>query len=167
MVSLSTFNWQSVTRIRQYPLSSNIVMLVTVAVVVATHNLALGVFCGVLLASVFFANKIGHFMAVNSQLDEARQCRTYTVTGQVFFASSHAFIQSFDFSKNVPRIIIDVQHAHFWDVTAVAALDKVVFKLRKQGSVVEVIGLNAASATIVDRFGEYHKTSKVDDVVLH
>ena len=110
-------------------------MLVTVAVV-ATHNLALWVSCGMLLASVFFA-------------------------------SSHAFIQSFDFSKNVPRIIIDVQHAHFWDVTAVAALDKVVFKLRKQGSVVEVIGLNAASATIVDRFGEYHKTSTVDDVVLH
>ncbi|TEU25039.1 SulP family inorganic anion transporter [Alkanindiges illinoisensis] len=167
IVSLSTFNWQSVTRIRQYPLSSNIVMLVTVAVVVATHNLALGVFCGVLLASVFFANKIGHFMAVSSQLDETGQCRTYTVTGQVFFASSHAFIQSFDFSENVPRIIIDVQHAHFWDVTAVAALDKVVFKLRKQGSVVEVIGLNAASATIVDRFGEHHKTSTVDDVVLH
>lgn len=167
MVSISTFNWQSIACIRQYPLSSNIVMLVTVAVVVATHNLALGVFSGVLLASVFFANKIGHFMAVHSQLDASNECRTYTVTGQVFFASSHSFVQSFDFNENLPCIIIDVQQAHFWDVTAVAALDKVVFKLRKQGSVVDVIGLNEASATIVDRFGEHHKTDKVDDVILH
>lgn len=167
MVSISTFNWQSVSRMRHYPLSSNIVMLVTVAVVVATHNLALGVLSGVLLASLFFANKIGHFMAVSSQLDATGQCRTYSVTGQVFFASSYAFVQSFALNENVARIRIDVQQAHFWDVTAVAALDKVVFKLRKQGSVVEVIGLNAASATMVDRFGEHHKTDKVDDVILH
>ena len=167
MVSISTFNWQSVFKIRHFPLSSNIVMLVTVAVVVATHNLALGVFCGVLLAALFFANKIGHFMAVQSQLDAVQKRRTYTVTGQVFFASSHEFFNQFDFSELIETVVIDLQHAHFWDITAVAALDKVVFKWRKQGVLVEVIGLNEASSTIVDRFGEHHKTDQVPDVLHH
>ncbi len=167
MVSISTFNWQSVFKIRHFPLSSNIVMLVTVAVVVATHNLALGVFCGVLLAALFFANKIGHFMSVQSSLDATQKVRTYQVTGQVFFASSQNFFNHFDFSQPIERVIIDLQHAHFWDITAVAALDKVVFKWRKQGVVVDVIGLNEASATIVDRFGEHHKTDKVQDVLNH
>ena len=167
MVSISTFNWQSVFKIRQFPLSSNIVMLVTVAVVVATHNLALGVFCGVLLAALFFANKIGHFMSVQSSLDATQKVRTYQVTGQVFFASSQNFFNYFDFSQPIERVIIDLQHAHFWDITAVAALDKVVFKWRKQSVLVEVIGLNEASATIVDRFGEHHKTDKVPDVMTH
>ena len=167
MVSISTFNWQSVFNIRRYPLSSNIVMVVTVAVVVATHNLALGVFCGVLLAALFFANKIGHFMSVQSQLDLSQKIRTYTVTGQVFFASSHEFFNQFDFTDSVEKVVIDLQHAHFWDITAVASLDKVVFKWRKQGVIVEVIGLNQASATIVDRFGEHHKTDKVPDVLSH
>ena len=167
MVSISTFNWQSVFKIRHFPLSSNIVMLVTVAVVVATHNLALGVFCGVLLAALFFANKIGHFMSVQSSLDATQKMRTYQVTGQVFFASSQNFFNYFDFLEPVERVIIDLQHAHFWDITAVAALDKVVFKWRKQGVLVDVIGLNEASATIVDRFGEHHKTDKVSDVMTH
>ena len=167
MVSVSTFNWQSVFNIRHYPLSSNIVMLVTVAVVVSTHNLALGVFCGVLLAALFFANKISHFMSVQSDLDRTQKIRTYEVTGQVFFASSHDFFNQFDFLEPIEQVVIDLQHAHFWDVTAVAALDKVVFKWRKQGVLVDVIGLNQASTTIVDRFGEHHKTDKVQDVMSH
>lgn len=167
MVSISTFNWQSVWHLRDYPLSSSIVMLVTVAVVVATHNLALGVFCGVLLAALFFANKISHFMVVQSDFNPDTQTRTYTVTGQVFFASSERFVTAFDFADEVASVVIDVQHAHFWDITAVAALDKVVLKWRKQGTAVEVIGLNAASTTLVDRFAQHPKAVPNKDVLLH
>ena len=167
MVSISTFNWQSVWHIRDYPLSSSIVMLVTVAVVVATHNLALGVFCGVLLAALFFANKISHFMDVQADFNPDTQTRTYTVTGQVFFASSERFVTAFDFADEVASVVIDVQHAHFWDITAVAALDKVVLKWRKQGIAVEVIGLNAASTTLVDRFAQHPKAAPDKDVLLH
>lgn len=167
MVSISTFNWQSVWHIRDYPLSSSIVMLVTVAVVVATHNLALGVFCGVLLAALFFANKISHFMDVQADLNPDTQTRTYTVTGQVFFASSERFVTAFDFADEVASVVIDVQHAHFWDITAVAALDNVVLKWRKQGTAVEVIGLNAASTTLVDRFAQHPKAAPDKDVLLH
>jgi SulP family sulfate permease len=167
MVSISTFNWQSVWHIRDYPLSSSIVMLVTVAVVVATHNLALGVFCGVLLAALFFANKISHFMNVQSDFNPDTQTRTYTVTGQVFFASSERFVTAFDFADEVASVVIDVQHAHFWDITAVAALDNVVLKWRKQGTAVEVIGLNAASTTLVDRFAQHPKAAPDKDVLLH
>ena len=167
MVSIGTFSWDSIRNLREHPLSTNIVMLVTVIVVVATHNLAFGVLAGVLLAALFFANKIGHYMLVTSELDENSGTRYYTVTGQVFFSSSEKFLESFDFKEAVDNVVIDLSRAHFWDITAVAALDKAVIKFRREGSDVEVIGLNQASATIVDRFGVHDKPEAVDRLMGH
>lgn len=161
MVSIGTFSWGSVKNLREHPLSTNIVMVVTVIVVVATHNLAFGVLAGVLLAALFFANKVGHYMLVTSELDETTDTRTYRVVGQVFFSSSEKFLESFDFREAVDNVIIDLSRAHFWDITAVGALDKTVLKFRREGSDVEVIGLNEASATIVDRFGVHDKPEAV------
>ena len=167
MVSIGTFSWGSIKNLREHPLSTNIVMVVTVIVVVATHNLAFGVLAGVLLAALFFANKVGHYMLVTSELDEASDTRTYTVVGQVFFSSSEKFTESFDFKEAVDNVVIDLSRAHFWDITAVGALDKAVIKFRREGSEVEVIGLNEASATIVDRFGVHDKPDAVDQLMGH
>ncbi|WP_303284923.1 SulP family inorganic anion transporter [Marinobacter sp. SS8-8] len=167
MVSIGTFSWGSVKDLREHPLSTNIVMVVTVIVVVATHNLAFGVLAGVLLAALFFANKVGHYMLVTSELDETTDTRTYRVVGQVFFSSSEKFLESFDFREAVDNVIIDLSRAHFWDITAVGALDKTVLKFRREGSDVEVIGLNEASATIVDRFGVHDKPEAVDRLMGH
>lgn len=162
MVSIGTFSWDSIRNLKQLPLSTNIVMLATVAVTVYTHNLAYGVFVGVLLAALFFANKIGHFLYIQSQTDGEDRQRTYQVIGQVFFASADKFIAAFDFKEAIDKVIIDLSRAHFWDITAVAALDKVVIKLRREGTEVEVIGLNTASATIVDRFAVHDKDNPSD-----
>ncbi|VXC52452.1 Putative sulfate transporter YbaR [Pseudomonas sp. 8BK] len=162
MVSIGTFSWDSLRNLKQYPLSTNIVMLATVAVTVYTHNLAYGVFVGVLLAAMFFANKIGHFLYINSEADSDGSQRTYKVIGQVFFSSADKFIAAFDFKEAVAKVIIDLSRAHFWDITAVAALDKVVLKLRREGTEVEVLGLNEASATIIDRFGVHDKDNATD-----
>lgn len=167
MVSIGTFSWESIKNLKEHPLSTNIVMLVTVIVVVATHNLAFGVLAGVLLAALFFANKIGHYMMVDSSLDEKTDTRTYTVVGQVFFSSSEKLIQAFDFKEAVDNVVIDLSRAHFWDITAVGALDKAVIKFRREGADVEVIGMNQASATIVDRFGVHDKPDSVDQLMGH
>ena len=167
MVSIGTFSWDSIRNLRKHPLSTNIVMLVTVVVVVATHNLAFGVLAGVLLAALFFANKVGHYMLVTSDFDEATDTRTYKVVGQVFFSSSEKFTESFDFKEAVDNVVIDLSRAHFWDITAVGALDKAVIKFRREGAEVEVIGLNEASATIVDRFGVHDKPDAVDQLMGH
>lgn len=167
MVSISTFNWQSVKDMRTNPKSSSIVMLATVAVVVYSHNLALGVFVGVLLSALFFANKIGQLLAIETAVTADGQCRTYTVTGQVFFTSAEPFVQSFDFSETLPKVLIDLTHAHFWDITAVSSLDKVVLKLRRQGITVEVIGLNEASATLVDKFAIHNKPDAIERLMHH
>lgn len=167
MVCIGTFNWSSVINLKSYPLSTNIVMLTTVAVVVATHNLAYGVFAGVLLAALFFANKISHYMAVESALSDDKNLRTYQVTGQVFFRSADKFVSCFDFREPLENVTIDVSQAHFWDITAVSALDKVVMKFRKQGVTVEVIGLNEASATIVDNFGVHDKPDALERMTGH
>ena len=167
MVSIGTFSWDSIRNLRTFPLSTNIVMLATVAVTVFTHNLAYGVFVGVLLAAMFFANKIGHFLYIDSAADNEGTERTYTVVGQVFFSSADKFIAAFDFREAVDKVIIDLSRAHFWDITAVAALDKVVLRLRREGTEVEVLGLNQASATIVDRFGVHDKPDAVDQLMGH
>lgn len=167
MVSISTFNWQSVKDMRTNPKSSSIVMLATVAVVVYSHNLALGVFVGVLLSALFFANKIGQLLAIETAVSADGQCRVYTVTGQVFFTSAEPFVQSFAFNENLPKVLIDLSHAHFWDITAVSSLDKVVLKLRRQGITVDVIGLNEASATLVDKFAIHNKPEAIDRLLHH
>jgi SulP family sulfate permease len=151
MVSIGTFSWDSLRNIKKYPLSSNIVMIATVLVVVVTHNLAYGVFTGVLLAALFFANKVACYISVSATLDVEKNCRTYKVLGQIFFASSERFIQLFDFKEALDKVVIDVSGAHFWDITAVTSLDKVVIKFRREGTDVEIIGMNTATETLVDR----------------
>ncbi|CAK7058079.1 SulP family inorganic anion transporter [Providencia alcalifaciens] len=164
MVSIGTFSWSSIKDLKKHPLSTNIVMITTVIVVVATHNLAIGVFVGVLLATLFFANKIGRFMVVKTaQTDDAS--RTYRVVGQIFFASSEQFIDSFDFKKAVDKVTIDLTQAHFWDITAVSSLDKVVIKFRREGATVEIIGMSEATETIVDKFGVHNDPKEVEKLM--
>lgn len=167
MVSVGTFSWSSIKNLKKHPLSTNIVMVMTVIIVVVTHNLAYGVFVGVLLASLFFANKVSHYMAVESTLNEEETERTYRVAGQVFFRSADKFVDSFDFKEALNKVLIDLTHAHFWDITAVSALDKVVIKFRREGTEVQVIGLNKASATIVDNFGVHDKPEAIDQLLGH
>jgi sulfate permease, SulP family len=105
------------------------------------------------LSGVFFAFKVMSMMAVTSAYNESTDTRTYTVTGQVFFASADMFADSFDLRDTAARVLIDLSGAHFWDVTSVGALEGVVTKMRRHGTQVELIGLNQASATLVDRHG--------------
>jgi len=165
MVSIGTFSWESLLNLRKHPPSTSIVMLVTVITVVGTHNLAIGVFAGILLASLFFANKVGHFMLVKKELDSSGTTRTYRVIGQIFFASADKFTDSFDFREAVARVVIDLSGAHFWDISAVSALDKAVIKFRREGARVEIIGMNEASTTIVDRFGVHDKPEEVEKIL--
>jgi len=167
MVSIGTFSWASFKNMRLHPKSSSVVMLSTVAVVVATHNLAIGVGVGVLLSALFFARKVAQILRVRSTLDASKEGRSYVVTGQLFFASAGAFLAAFDFKEVLARVVIDVSHAHFWDLTAVATLDKVVLKFRREGTEVEIIGLNEASATIVDRLAIHDKPDALDHMLDH
>ena len=167
MVSIGTFDWASIRQLREHPPSSSVVMLSTVVVVVATHDLARGVLVGVLLSGFFFAHKVGRILHVGSRTDAEGIRRTYTVTGQVFFASAERFVAAFDFREVIDEVCIDVSRAHFWDITAVSALDKVVVKFRREGTRVEVVGMNEASATLVDRFAVHDKPDAVEQLMGH
>ncbi|MNK91851.1 Bicarbonate transporter BicA [compost metagenome] len=165
MVSIGTFSWDSIRKLREHPPSSSLVMIATVAVTVSTHDLAKGVFVGVLLSGIFFAHKVGRVLRIDRGSDAERSVRSYNVVGQVFFASSETFVGAFDFKEVVERVRIDVSRAHFWDLTAVSALDKVVLKFKREGAEVEVIGLNEASATLVDRFAIHDKPGTVEKIM--
>ena len=167
MVSIGTFNWSSWRNLRDHPKSSSVVMVATVVVTVATHDLAKGVLTGVLLSGFFFAHKVGRILRVSSQAENQGRSRHYRVTGQVFFASADRFCEAFDYKEVIDEVHIDVSRAHFWDITAVSALDKVVLKFRREGTEVEVIGLNEASATMVDRFGVHDKDGADDMLMNH
>ena len=167
MVSIGTFNWGSIRNLREHPKSSSVVMLATVITTVATHDLAKGVLVGVLLSGFFFAHKVGLIMRVRSLVDPGGHARTYTVIGQVFFASTDQFLASFDFKEVIEKVRIDVSRAHFWDITAISALDKVILKFRREATEVEVIGLNEASATMVDRFAIHDKDDAIERMISH
>ncbi|WIX33271.1 SulP family inorganic anion transporter [Salinicola sp. JS01] len=165
MVSIGTFSWESIRDLKKHPMSTNFVMLATVAVTVGTHNLAIGVFVGVLLAALFFARKVGNILYVGSESTDEGNRRIYKVVGQVFFASSERFGESFDFKESVEKVTIDLSLAHFWDITAVQALDRVVIKFRREGTQVDLVGLNEASATVVDKYAIHDDPKAVEKLM--
>lgn len=167
MVAIGTFSWTSLRNLRVHPLSSSIVMVATVIVTVFTHDLAKGVLVGVLLSALFFARKVGRVLHIGSSSVDEGRARHYVVVGQVFFASSDRFIAGFDFKEVIERVKIDVSRAHFWDISAVSALDKVVLKFRREGTEVEIVGMNEASATLVDRFAVHDKPEAVESLMGH
>lgn len=142
-------------------------MLATVAVVVYTHNLAIGVLVGVLLSGLFFAAKISQLFRIRSALSTDGHTRTYSIEGQLFFASVEDFMRGFDFREAVERVVIDVSEAHIWDISSVAALDMAVLKFRRDGAEVEIIGMNKASETIVDRLALHDKPGGMDKLMAH
>jgi len=157
MVSINTFQWGSIRTLIVHPKSSSFVMLATVAVVVATHDLAKGVLVGVILSGLFFAQKVSRFFGIASDLD-SEGVRTYRVTGQLFFATAEAFHSAFDFrEEGLKGVVIDVHDAHFWDITGINALDRVVLKFRHHDLPVEIIGVNEASQTMVDKLALHDK----------
>lgn len=167
MVSIGTFSWSSVKNLKLHPRSSSIVMLATVIVVVTTHNLAIGVFVGVLLSGIFFAWKISQIFLVTSELSDNGASRRYIIEGQLFFASAENFTAAFDFKEALDKVIIDVSNAHIWDITSVTALDMVVLKFRREGAETEIIGLNAASETILGKLAIHDEPGALDRLLGH
>lgn len=167
MVSIGTFSWSSIKNLAIHPRSSSIVMIATVVTVIYTHNLAIGVLIGVLLSGIFFAWKISQIFRITSDLSADGRERTYTVEGQVFFASVEDFNAAFDFKESLEKVTIDVTHAHIWDISSVQALDMIVLKFRREGAEVNVVGLNQASETIVDRLGIHDKPGALERLMGH
>ncbi len=157
MVSIGTFDWGSVMKLRSTPFQSSIVMIATTVTVVATHDLSKGVILGVLLSAVFFMRKVGKTIAVTEVETPEEGVLRYRVTGQLFFASADLFAASFEHHGQPKRVEIDMTEAHLWDLTGAAAVDKVVFRYRRQGAEVVVHGMNQAARTLIDRVGRFEK----------
>ncbi|UOQ57014.1 SulP family inorganic anion transporter [Leucobacter allii] len=155
MVSVGTFDWHSIrpATLRRMPKSETTVMVVTVAVVVATHNLAIGVVVGVFVASVMFVRRVAHFATVAREVTEHRgEARAhYTVIGELFFASSNDLTTQFEYANDPRRIVIDMTQSHIWDASTVAALDAIVTKYEQRGKTVELIGMNASTTAFHTR----------------
>lgn len=158
MVSVGTFDWDSVLRLPSTPFQSSIVMIATTVTVVLTHDLSKGVVLGVLLSAVFFMRKVGKTILVEEIETPEEGVLRYRVSGQLFFASADLFAASFEHHGHPKRVEIDMTEAHLWDLTGVAAVDKVVFRYRRQGAEVELIGMNEAGQTLVDRVGKHDKS---------
>ncbi|OCC22422.1 sodium-independent anion transporter [Croceicoccus estronivorus] len=158
MVSIGTFSWNSIGNLRHHPWPSSVVMLTTVVVVVATHDLSIGVLSGVLLSGIFFAGKVQRMFAVERSVSPDGQTVTFRVTGQIFFASVQRFTDALKMDCDARHVVIDTSNAHFWDISAIGALDNIVARLRRQRRAVTVIGVNRASQDLVDKFALHDKT---------
>ncbi len=167
MVSVGTFSWSSIKNLREHPRSSSIVMIATVVMVVYTHNLAIGVLVGVLLSGIFFAGKISQLFRVTTDITSDGRVRTYRVEGQLFYGSVEDFMNAFDFKEALDKVVIDVSGAHIWDISSVQALDMAVLKFRRDGAEVEIVGMNEASETIVDKLAIHDKPGAIDTLMAH
>jgi SulP family sulfate permease len=149
-VSIATFDWHSLQTIHKMPKSETTVMLSTVAVTLITHNLAIGVGVGVLVACVLFAQRIAHLVDVDRVVGADGTAR-YTVDGALFFASSNDLYTQFDYAGDPENVVIDLSNAHVWDASTVAALDAITHKYETRGKNVEIVGLQGHSADRFDR----------------
>ncbi|WP_109808733.1 SulP family inorganic anion transporter [Sphingosinithalassobacter portus] len=167
-VSISTFRWSSFAEITHHPMPSSIVMIATVVTVVWTHDLSKGVLVGVLLSGIFFAGKVRRLVTIETLRTPDGKERRYIIAGQIFFASTDRIMETVRFrEEGVERIVIDLSEAHFWDISATGVLDKVVLRLRGEGKQVDVLGLNKASATLVEKYGEHDKPFESLGVIGH
>jgi SulP family sulfate permease len=157
MVSIGTFSWSSIKNLRIHHRTSSIVMVVTVLTTVLSHNLAYGVGAGVLLSALFFAYKVSGQLDISSDYEVDKKARIYTVRGQLFFVSASTFAEAFDFREVLEKVTIDVSHAHFWDLSSINALDRVVMKFRREGTEIELFGMNDASKTLVLEVAKFDK----------
>src|SRR6056297_3198903 len=163
MVSIGTFSWSSIKALRTHPGSSSVVMIATVISVVYTHNLAMGV----LLSGIFFAGKIAQLFGVRSEISADGRVRTYHVEGQLFYGSVEDFMDAFDFKEAPEQVVIDVSRAHIWDISSVQALDMAILKFRRDGAEVEVVGMNEATETLVDKLAIHDKPGAMDTLMEH
>ncbi|MDL5351335.1 SulP family inorganic anion transporter [Microbacterium sp. zg-YB36] len=155
LVSVGSFDWHSIrpSTLKRMPRSETLVMIVTVAVTVWTHNLALGVAAGVLTAMVAFARRVAHFTTVTRTVDDSPEgpVARYTVDGELFFASSNDLTTQFDYAADPERVVIDMTRSHVWDASTVAALDAIVTKYAARGIQVELVGMNDSTAALHGR----------------
>lgn len=156
MVSIGTFDWSSFSYLRKAPKSDAAVMLTTVIIVVATHDLSKGVIAGVILSALFFVAKISKIQVIGRK---ENQNIIFDVKGPLFFASVQGFIESFDFNTENANIIIDFSNTHIWDDSAVGAIDKVVIKYYDTNNKVTIRGLNSSSKKLVDRLAIYNNAN--------
>ncbi|MEH7084697.1 STAS domain-containing protein, partial [Neobacillus drentensis] len=166
MVSIGTFDWSCLKSFKKVTITDTIVMIVTVLIVIETHDLSKGVLAGIILSAIFFASKISQ-MKVTSLSTKGSSKKTYQVSGQLFFASVTDFVNSFDYKENVSEIDLDFSNAHLWDDSAVGAIDKVVFKYHQNGVNVNLIGLNSESHKLIDKLAVHNKPGGLGKVVSH
>jgi SulP family sulfate permease len=162
MVSIGTFDWSSLRMLTTVPKGESAVMVLTVATVVWTHDLAMGVFAGVLLSALLFAWKVADVAFMEDVLSEDGRIRTYAVTGNLFFVTVDGFLAHFQFQEDVDRVVIDLSRAHVWDHSAVAGIDKAVLRFRRRSVEVELVGMNEATATLISRLAVHDKPGALE-----
>jgi SulP family sulfate permease len=156
-VSVATFDWHSIRprTLKMMPKSETAVMVATVIVTAGTHNLAIGVGVGVIVATVMFARRVAHFVTVERSVKTSggRETATYVVNGELFFASSNDLYTQFEYALDPEHVVIDLHSSHLWDASTIAALDAICEKYRRHGKHVDVVGLNDASVLMRERLG--------------
>jgi SulP family sulfate permease len=167
MVSIGTFNWSSITQINRIPRSETAAMVSTVLVTIFTHNLAIGVAIGIALSTVFFSRKVAKVVFVDTVLSADTMHRTYKIAGQIFFIAIDDLLAQFNFHEELAKVTLDFSHAHIWDRDAVSAIHQIVMKFRRSGAEVELVGLNAASATLVEKLAMHNDPKPNEKIAGH
>ena len=122
MVSVGTFDWTSFKYIQKAPKTDAVVMVLTVIIVLMTHNLAIGVVVGVVFSALFFATKISKVEVTSEEFGKVNRM---SFKGQIFFVSIDSMMEQINFNIENSKIELNFNDAHLWDDSAVDAIDTI------------------------------------------
>lgn len=109
MVSIGTFDWNSFKYIQKAPKTDAVVMILTVIIVLMTHNLALGVVVGVIFSALFFATKISKVEVTSEKFGKTNRL---SFKGQIFFVSIDSMMDQISFNIENSIIELNFNNAH-------------------------------------------------------
>jgi len=153
MVALGTFEWASFRIIKKVPRIDVVVMVVVAGVTVIFNNLAVAVIIGVIISALSFAWSSAKKIHAHVSFD-TNNVKYYGINGPLFFGSTTAFKEIFDYSNDPDEIVIDFSDSKVMDHSAIEALNCTTERYAKLGKKVHIKHLSEDCKQLLDNASE-------------
>lgn len=137
MVAIGTFEWASLKTFKKMPTSDVLVMVLVTLITAITHNLAIAVLIGVVLAALAYAWENAKRIRARKYVDE-KGVKHYEIFGPLFFGSTTAFLEKFDIQNDPNEVIIDFAESRIADMSAIEAVNNITHRYASKGKVVHL-----------------------------
>jgi SulP family sulfate permease len=150
VVVIGTFSWSSLRIMTKVPKADAMVMVLVSAVTVAT-DLAIAVVVGVIVSALVFAWNTARNIYLEPSDASTPDRRVYTLHGQLFFASIHAFRDLFHPALDPAEVVIDFRHSRVWDHSGIEAIVELAQRYDRAGKQLHLRRLSESCQRILGK----------------